>query len=431
MAQKRTRNEGPESTLRPTPRLRVALCAREYPPEVYGGAGVHVEHLAPALAGLRDGDGAPSVHVAVHAFGAPRTDPLVVGSYRPWDALAGGAIEGAAPHRAVLETFSVDLAMTAELEGVDLVHSHTWYANLAGHLAKLTYGIPHVMTSHSLEPLRPWKAEQLGGGYQLSLWAERTAAESADAIVAVSGGMRDDVLACYPAVDPDRVHVIHNGVDTDVYRPDPGTDILAELGIEPDAPTVAFVGRITRQKGLPHLLDAAAHLPDGTQLVLLAGAPDTKEIGEEVARRVEGLRETGRLRVFWVPEMLPRPEVVQVLSHATAFVCPSIYEPFGLVNVEAMACGTPVVASAVGGIPEIVVDGETGWLVPFEPGDDAFGSPADPAAFAAELGDRMHDLLADPDRARRMGRAARARAETEFAWPAIARQTLALYRSLV
>lgn len=406
--------------------LHVALCTREYPPEIYGGAGVHVEHLAAALAALRDDDGRPAINVAVHAFGAPRTDPLVAGSYQAWDALAG-----AGPHRAALETFSVDLAMAARLEGADVVHSHTWYANLAGHLAKLTYGVPHVMTSHSLEPLRPWKAEQLGGGYQLSLWAEKTAAESADAIIAVSRGMRDDVLAAYPSVDPARVHVIHNGVDTEVYRPDRRTAALDVLGIDPNAPTVAFVGRITRQKGLPHLLDAAERLPAGTQLVLLAGAPDTKQIGQEVAARVETLERKEGLDVFWIPEMLPRTQVVQILSHADVFVCPSIYEPFGLVNVEAMACGTPVVASAVGGIPEIVVDGETGWLVSFEPGDDAFGSPADPDAFAADLADRIVALLEDPAGARQMGAAARARVEAKFAWPAIAERTAALYRSLI
>jgi starch synthase len=401
-----------------TDRLRVALCTREYPPEVYGGAGVHVEHLAAALAEHAD--------IAVHCFGAPREDPLVAAAYRPWSEL-----KGAAPHRAALETFSVDLAMAAALEGVDVVHTHTWYANLAGHLAKLTYDVPHLMTSHSLEPLRPWKAEQLGGGYQLSLWAERTAAEAADAIIAVSRGMRDDVLRSYPPVDPHRVHVIHNGVDTDVYRPDRDGDVLEERGIDPAVPTAVYVGRVTRQKGLPHLLDAAEHLTAGTQLVLLAGAPDTEEIAREVADHVSRLEAGGRLRVAWIPEMLTRREVVQVLSHATVFVCPSIYEPFGLVNVEAMACGTPVVASAVGGIPEIVVDGETGFLVPFQPGDDDFGSPADPAGFARDLARRINGLLDDPDAARRMGRAARERVEAEFAWPAIARQTMALYRSLV
>ncbi|MDX1675976.1 MAG: glycogen synthase, partial [Longimicrobiales bacterium] len=364
--------------------------------------------------------------VEVHAFGGPRDDDLVAAAYRPWPALRGEA-----PHRAAMETFSVDLAMAAGVEGADVVHSHTWYANLAGHLAKLTYGVPHVMTSHSLEPLRPWKAEQLGGGYQLSLWAERTAAESADAVIAVSAGMRDDVLEAYPGVDPGRVHVIHNGVDPAVYRPVEETAALEQLGVDPDVPTTVFVGRITRQKGLPHLLDAAEHLLEGSQLVLLAGAPDTPQIGREVEAAVDRLRAAGRLAVVWVPEMLAREKVVQVLSHATVFVCPSIYEPFGLVNVEAMACATPVVASAVGGIPEIVTEGETGHLVAFESGDDAFGSPADPAGFAAALADRINALLEDPAEARRMGRAARARVEAEFAWPAIADRTAALYRSLV
>ncbi|HUE95946.1 MAG TPA: glycogen synthase, partial [Longimicrobiaceae bacterium] len=280
------------------------------------------------------------------------------------------------------------------------------------------------------EPLRPWKAEQLGGGYQLSSWIERTAAEAATAIIAVSRGMRGDILSCYPGVSPDRVHVIHNGVDTDVYSPDAGTDVLERIGIDAAMPTAAFVGRITRQKGLSHLLDAAAHLPAGSQLVLCAGAPDTEEIGREVAARVARLKEGGGARVVWIPEMLPRADVVQILSHATVFVCPSIYEPFGLVNVEAMACGTPVVASAVGGIPEIVTEGETGHLVAFEAGDDPFGSPADPERFARELAERMGALLADPATAARMGAAARARVEAEFAWPAIAERTAALYRSL-
>lgn len=385
---------------------------------MYGGAGVHVEHLARALAGHAD--------VAVHCFGGPRDDPLVAAAHRPWEILAGGA-----PHLGALRTFSVDLSMAAAVEGADLVHTHTWYANLAGHLAGLTYGVPHVMTSHSLEPLRPWKAEQLGGGYQLSLWAERTAAEAADAIIAVSRGMKADIVRSYPAVDADRVHVIHNGVDTDAYRPDPATDALERLGIDPALPTTVFVGRITRQKGLPHLLDAAERLTAGTQLVLCAGAPDTPEIEREVASHVAALQEAGRLRVVWIPAMLPREEIVQVLTHATVFVCPSIYEPFGLVNVEAMACGTPVVASAVGGIPEIVVEGETGHLVPFAPGDDAFGSPAEPGGFAADLADRINALLADPAAAAAMGSAARARVEAEFAWPAIARQTVALYERVL
>lgn len=397
--------------------MKVALCTREYPPELYGGAGVHVEHLARALT--------EHVDVAVHCFGGRREDPLVAAAYEPWDRL-----RGAAPHLAALQTFSVDLAMAAAVEGADLVHTHTWYANLAGHLAARTYGVPHVMTSHSLEPLRPWKAEQLAGGYELSLWAERTAIEAADAVIAVSAGMRDDILHAYPAVEPGRVHVIHNGVDPEVYRRDESTEGLKTVGIDPSLPTVVFLGRVTRQKGLPHLLDAAEHLPAGTQLVLCAGAPDTPAIGAEVDARVKALKERGRLHVVWIPEMLPRQTAVRILSHATVFVCPSVYEPFGLVNVEAMACGAPVVASAVGGIPEIVVDGETGWLVTFRPGDDPFGSPADPARFARDLADRIADLLSDPAAARRMGAAARARVEAEFAWPAIARTTADLYRSL-
>ena len=410
--------------------MKVAICTREYPPEVYGGAGVHVEYLARALS--------EHVDVAIHAFGAPRPDPLVTATYQPWSSLgalhAPGANPQAAadtPHMAALRTFSVDLAMAAGVAGADLVHTHTWYANLAGFLAAKTYDIPHVMTSHSLEPLRPWKAEQLGGGYQLSLWAERTAIEAAEGVVAVSRGMRDDILRSYPDVDPARVHVIHNGVDTTEYRRDESVVGLDDLGIDPTLPTVVYLGRITRQKGLPHLLDAAEHLPLGTQLVLCAGSPDTRDIGDEVAARVAALQSAGRLRVVWIRDMLPRALAVRVLSHATVFVCPSIYEPFGLVNVEAMACGIPVVASAVGGIPEIVVDGETGYLVPFAPGSDAFGSPADPARFARDLADRIVALLADPALARRMGVAARARVEAEFSWPAIAHATAELYRSLV
>lgn len=399
------------------PRLSAALLTREFPPEVYGGAGVHIEHLAPALARLID--------VAVHCFGADRDDPLVAGAYPSWDALAGNA-----PHVAALRHLSTDLLIAAGVEGADIVHSHTWYANLAGHLAALLYGIPHVMTSHSLEPLRPWKAEQLGGGYAVSSWVERTAATSADAIIAVSGEMRRDVLACYPDVDPDKVVVIHNGIDPSVYEPDHDTDVLARFGVDPQRPSVMFVGRITRQKGVTHLLDAAAHLDPAAQLVLAAGAPDTAELGDEVAAAVAALR-TERDGVIWIDEMLPRPDVVQLLTHATVFCCPSIYEPFGLVNVEAMACETPVVASAVGGIPEIIVEGETGHLVPFEAGDDAFGSPADPARFARDLAAALNRVLADPAGAVRMGTASRERVLAHFSWDPIAAQTAELYRQLV
>ena len=396
--------------------IRVALLTREFPPEVYGGAGVHVEYLARELAG--------HVELAVHCFGAPRESALVAGTYRPWDALTGEAA-----HLAALRHLSVDLAMTAGVEGADVVHSHTWYTNLAGHLAKLTYDIPHVATTHSLEPLRPWKREQLGGGYALSSFCERTGLEGADAVIAVSEQMRGDVLRSYPTLDPGRITVIYNGIDTDEYSPDAATDVLETYGVDPQRPIVAFVGRITRQKGLPHLLDAAAHLDPDAQLVLCAGAPDTAELEEEVTRTVGRLRGE-REGVVWIREMLPRKQVVQILSHTTVFVCPSIYEPFGLVNVEAMACEAAVVASAIGGIPEIVVEGETGHLVAFEPGDDALGSPRDPAAFARDLSDRINALVRDSARAAEFGRRGRERVLARFSWPAIAEQTAALYRDL-
>ena len=397
--------------------LRAGIVTREYPPEVYGGAGVHVEHLARALS--------EHVDVAVHCFGQPRDDDLVAGTYGTWDALAGDA-----PHLAALRHVATDLAVAAGLDGADIVHSHTWYANLAGHFAKLIHDIPHVITTHSLEPLRPWKREQLGGGYAISSFAERTGIEGADAVIAVSHGMRDDVLASYPGVAEDRVTVIHNGIDPEAYRPDRSTDVLDRHGIDPDRPSVAFVGRITRQKGVTHLLDAVARLDPSAQLVLCAGAPDTPELGREVSERVARLREE-RDGIVWIDEMLPRPDIVQILSHATVFCCPSIYEPFGLVNVEAMACELPVVASAVGGIPEVVVEGETGYLVDFERGGDAIGSPADPDRFAAGLAERMNDLVKAPDRAAQMGRAGRRRVLEHFSWPAIAAQTADLYRALV
>ena len=394
--------------------MTVALLTREFPPDVYGGAGVHVEYLARELE--------RHVSVAVHCFGPPRSSPLVAGTYEPWSLLAGDA-----PHHGALRHLSVDLAMAAGVEGADLVHSHTWYANLGGHLAKLLYSIPHVVTSHSLEPLRPWKAEQLGGGYALSSFAERTAVEGADAVIAVSAQMRRDLLGCYPAVDPERVAVIHNGIDTEEYTPDRGTAVLARWGIDPGRPSVVFVGRITRQKGLVHLLDAAEHLDPAAQLVLCAGAPDTAALAAEVEAKVGALR--GARPVVWIPVMLPRADVVQLLSHATVFCCPSIYEPFGLVNIEAMACEAPVVAAAVGGIPEIVVE-DTGVLVPFEVGDDPFGSPAQPARFARELAAAINDLVGDPQRARALGRAGRERVLEHFSWPAVAARTAELYRSV-
>ncbi|WFE39485.1 glycogen synthase [Micromonospora sp. WMMD998] len=392
--------------------LRVDLLTREYPPEVYGGAGVHVEYLARELRRLAE--------VRVHCFGAPRSEEGVTAYAEP------AGLAGANP---ALRVMGVDLEMAAGTAGADVVHSHTWYANLAGHTAKLLHGVPHVVTAHSLEPLRPWKAEQLGGGYALSSWCERTAFEAADAIVAVSEGMRRDVLTAYPGVDPDRVRVVYNGIDTAQYAPDTGTDVLDRLGIDPARPSVVYVGRITRQKGLPYLLRAARELPADTQLVLLAGAPDTPEIGAEVEELAAELRAT-RSGVVWVAAMLPKHEVIQVLTHATIFVCPSVYEPMGIVNLEAMACETAVVATATGGIPEVVADGETGLLVPIEQAGDGSGTPLDPERFVADLADRMNELLADPARIAAFGAAGRRRAVDHFSWSAIADQTLALYRSV-
>jgi alpha-maltose-1-phosphate synthase len=390
--------------------VKVALLTREYPPEVYGGAGVHVEYLARELARLED--------VTVHAWGG---DGVVV--HRAWDALSGDA-----PHLAALRAMSIDLSMAAGVEGAEIVHTHTWYAQLAGHLAKLTYGVPHVTTVHSLEPLRPWKAEQLGGGYALSSWCEKVALEGADAVIAVSKGSRADILASYPAIDPDRVRVIYNGIDAAEYTPDPDTDVLDKYGVDPDRPAVVFVGRITRQKGVPYLVDAALQFDESAQLVLCAGAPDTPEIAAEVEQKVERLR-AERGNVIWLDQMLPKPEVIQLLSHATVFACPSIYEPLGIVNLEAMACEAAVVATATGGIVEVVVDGVTGLLVPFETADGDI-APRDPKGFVAGIAERVNALVADPERAKAMGRAGRERAVTEFDWAAIARQTSEVYRSL-
>ena len=387
---------------------RIAILTREFPPNVYGGAGVHVEHLVPALAEYAD--------VAVHAF-AEGSD----GGHPSWDALQGGQ-----PHQAALRAMSVNLHMAAAVDDADLVHSHTWYANFAGHLAKLLYDIPHVCTTHSLEPLRPWKAEQLGGGYAVSSFCERTALEAADRIIAVSEQMRSDILDCYPAVDADRVTVVHNGIDVEVYAPDPNRDVLERLDIDPGRPSVVFVGRITRQKGVVHLLEAAAHLDPDAQLVLCAGAPDTPEIAAEFRAAVKRLQ-SERSGVVWIDAMLPRPDVVQILSHATVFVCPSIYEPFGLVNVEAMACEAPVVASRTGGIPEIVVEGETGLLVDVGPPADEYRTPEDREGFALRLAEALNALVRDPDLAKSYGRAGRRRVVEHFSWGSIARQTSAVY----
>jgi starch synthase len=383
--------------------VKVGLLTREWPPDIYGGAGVHVRELA---AHLR-----PLVDVDVHCFGAPRPDA---------EAHAVPAdLTGANP---ALQTLGVDLEMVRDTAGVDLLHSHTWYANLAGHVGGLLHGVPHVITAHSLEPLRPWKIEQLGGGYRVSSWVEATAYSHAQAIIAVSEGMRRDILAAYPQVDPSRVHVVHNGIDTDAYRPDASVEALERHGVPLDRPYVLFVGRITRQKGLAHLLAAARDFTEGTVLVLCASSPDTPEMGEEIAQAVEVLRaERGADSVIWIEEQASLDDVRQLLTHARVFACPSVYEPLGIVNLEAMACEAPVVASAVGGIPEVVVDGVTGLLVAYD--------PADPAALETGLADAINALVADPARAKAMGRAGRARAIADFSWDAIAQRTVAVYRT--
>ncbi len=395
--------------------MRIDLLTREYPPDVYGGAGVHVENLAAVLRSRVD--------VRVRAFGGARDEEGVTG-YPDLPELASA--------NAALRTLGVDLTIAADCEGTDLVHSHTWYANLAGHLAGLLYDVPHVLSAHSLEPLRPWKAEQLGGGYALSSWAERTAYLGAARVIAVSAGMRADILRSYPEVDPDKVVVVHNGIDTVLYRPDPATDVLERHGIDRSRPYVVFVGRITRQKGLPYLMRACHDLPSDTQIVLLAGAPDTPEIAAEVeglAAQLRGARDPQG--VIWVQEMLPKHEVVQVLTHATVFVCPSVYEPMGIVNLEAMACETAVVATATGGIPEVVADGETGLLVPIDQVSDGSGTPVDPDRFVRDLAAALTTLLQDPDRAARMGLAGRRRAVEHFSWESIAERTLEVYRSVL
>jgi starch synthase len=388
--------------------LRVALLTREYPPDVYGGAGIHVEYLARELRRMAD--------VSVQCWGSPRDEPGVR-AHRAWTALAEPK-----PESAALEAMSINLAMAAAVKVVEIVHSHTWYANFGGHLAKLTWSIPHVVTTHSLEPLRPWKAEQLGGGYALSSYCERTAIEAADAVIAVSQGMRKDVLTCYPEVDSKRVHVIHNGIDADVYRPQLSEEAVARLGVDPSRPFALFAGRLTRQKGL-HLLLAAAHKIDPRyQLVIVASSPDTPEIGAEVGALAERVR-SERGNLVWIARFIPLEDLIHLYSSAAVFVCPSVYEPFGLVNLEAMACETAVVASRVGGIPEIVVEGETGYLVDYD--------PENVDEFTTALAARIQQVLSDPDLARRMGMAGRERVLRHFGWPAIAARTLELYESLL
>ena len=395
--------------------MRVDVLSREYPPEVYGGAGVHVAELARALRRRDD------LTTRVHAFGAPREEKGTA-SYSDLVELAGA--------NGALRTMGVDLAIADACAGADLVHSHTWYANFAGHVASLLHGIPHVVSAHSLEPMRPWKAEQLGGGYAVSSWIERTSYDKAAGVVAVSAAMRDDVLRCYPGIDPARVQVVHNGIDTDEWSPVRNPDRVRELGVDPDRPSVVFVGRITRQKGLPLFLRAAAELPPECQLVLCAGAPDTPEILAEVEALVADLAAT-RSGVVWISEMLPRPDVVALLTAATAFACPSVYEPLGIVNLEAMACETAVVATATGGIPEVVVPGETGLLVPIEQATDGTGTPLDPDRYVADFAAALNEVVGDPARAEQMGRAGRQRAIDSFSWDSIAARTVEIYRSLV
>ena len=399
--------------------MRVDILTKEYPPEVYGGAGVHVAELVRALRSGGD------VKTVVRAFGAPREEPATF-SYADLEPLAHT--------NAALRTFGVDLAIADACAGADLVHSHTWYANMAGHLASLLHGVPHVLTAHSLEPLRPWKAEQLGGGYALSGWAERTSYEAAAAVIAVSSAMRDDVLRSYPAVDPSRVHTVHNGIDTELWRPVADPDRVRALGVDPDRPSVVFVGRITRQKGLPYFLRSVAALPPDVQVVLCAGAPDTPEIEAEVVGLVDDLRArrgSDAAGIVWIAEMLPRADVVALLSAATVFACPSIYEPLGIVNLEAMACEAAVIATATGGIPEVVQHGTTGLLVPIEQVSDGTGTPVDPEGYVADFAAALNELVADPGRAAEMGRAGRRRAIEAFSWAAIAERTVSIYRSLV
>ncbi len=392
--------------------MRVDIISKEYPPEVYGGAGVHVTEL---VAALRE-----SLDVRVRAFGAER-DEAGTSSYEVPAELAAA--------NAAIQTLGTDLAIVEDVAGADVVHSHTWYANFAGHLAALLHGIPHIVTAHSLEPLRPWKAEQLGGGYAVSSYIEKTAYEAAAAVVAVSEGMRQDILRSYPALDPDRVRVIYNGIDVESWRPVEDPDLLARHGIDPARPSVVFVGRITRQKGLPYFLRAAARLPEDVQVVLCAGAPDTPQIMAEVEGLVRGLQ-SERDGVVWIDEFLQRDELCAILTAATTFVCPSVYEPLGIVNLEAMACGAAVVGTATGGIPEVVVDGVTGRLVPIEQVQDGTGTPIDPERFVADLAATLTEVVSDPERARAYGAAGRERAAGAFSWAAIADATAALYREV-
>jgi len=415
--------------------MRVGLMTREYPPYVYGGAGVHVEYLSREMA--------KTIEVEVHAWGAPPEETkeparpaadsspqnLEVYFEQPWDAISDGTT---AKFKGALEALSLNLLEQLHLEKIDVIHTHTWYVSMAGFLAKKLYGVPFVLTTHSLEPFRAWKAEQLGAGYALSSWMERTAILDADAIVAVSNGTKADIQRAYPDVDAKKIHVIYNGIDLQQYQWTPDTSALTKYGVDTTRPYVLFVGRITRQKGVTHLVDAIPYLPQGTQVVLCAGAPDTPEIAAEMRAKVETARAKAgsSAKIVWIENMVTKQEAIQMYSHCAVFCCPSVYEPFGIINLEAMACRAPVVASATGGILEVVVDGNTGYLVPFA-ADPSTSFPTEPEQFSKDLALRIAELLDDPKKAKAMGEAGRKRVEERFSWTAIAAQTIDLYRSLI
>jgi starch synthase len=400
--------------------MRVGLFTREYPPHVYGGAGVHVDYLSRELA--------REIEVEVHCWGPQHSDQgrLHVRGAEPWAEISNGT-EG--KFKGALEAFSLNLTQIKALEGIDVIHTHTWYVSMAGYLAKKLYSVPFVLTTHSLEPLRAWKAEQLGSGYAMSSWMERTAMLDADAIIAVSQGTKTDILRAYPEVDPDRIHVIYNGIDLAEYQKTEQTQALVDYGVDPAVPYLLFVGRITRQKGVTHLVDAIRHMPADTQVVLCAGAPDTPEIAAEMRKKVQDAQQHHK-RIVWIEKMVTKQEAIQLYSNARVFCCPSVYEPFGIINLEAMACRAPVVASATGGIKEVVVEGKTGYLVPFDQ-DPVTSFPRDPETFARDLASRCSELMADPEKCRRFGDAGRRRVEEQFSWTAIARQTIELYERLI
>jgi alpha-maltose-1-phosphate synthase len=404
--------------------MRIAIFTNEYPPNVYGGAGVHVEYLSRELARL-DGGGN---QVDVFSFGEQREEQ---GNLRVRGISPGVELPAQDPrHARLLDALVRDLAMVGAVQSPDIVHCHTWYSHLAGVLARPLTGARLVLTTHSLEPHRPWKAEQLGTAYNATVWIERTAYQNADGVIAVSEAMKEDVQALY-GVAPERVRVIHNGIDPDEYRPRPDPATLRRLGVDAELPIVLFVGRITRQKGILHLVRAVRHLQAGVQVVLCAGAPDTAEIAAEMAALVEEAKRDSAAELIWIPEMLPKQDVISLYTHAAVFVCPSVYEPFGIINLEAMACETPVVASAVGGIPEIVVPGETGLLVAFEALGDGSAEPRDPEAFSRALADAVNELMSDPERRAAMGRASRERVLDRFSWRRIAEITADFYRELL